>query len=120
MKRLALAFSLILLALSVATPASALTLPYDGSWWTVDNGGAYSAGTGDTAGQPDAATVAANWYELRGGYWPGSTVRHPQNYIPLASGYLEIEHRVTYGQITVVALGLVLAAVWRWQREVAA
>ena len=114
------ALTILAIVLLFALPASAAALPFDSSWWTVDAGGTYqTAGAytlGATAGQPDAATVAGGLYELRGGYWPGGTVRHIDTYLPLMLGYLDIRHTVTYGQITIVALGLVLCSVWRWRR----
>ena len=66
-------------------------------WWTIDGGGIQTeAGSYTllaTVGQPDAAQVSANWYELRSGYWPGATIRHPRNYL-LPTG-LAIEHYVS-------------------------
>jgi hypothetical protein len=51
---------------------------YELSWWTVDGGGAYSAGggyeLGGTAGQPDAGMLAGGGYTLDGGFWRGGGV----------------------------------------------
>ena len=103
---------------AIAAGEKVMDLP----WWTIDGGGIQTeAGSYTllaTVGQPDAAQVSANWYELRSGYWPGATIRHPLNYL-LPTG-LAIEHYVSYGQITIVALVLILIAISRRRRVVTA
>ncbi len=123
MSRLVIAslIAIVILLLALSPIAASAQSPISGiNWWTIDAGGGEVA-SGDyqlrgTVGQPDAGRVAANWYELQGGYWAGAVVRHPRTYLPLILGYLEIEQRVTYGQVTIVALVLVLAFVWRVRR----
>lgn len=48
---------------------------YDLRRWTIDGGGADMSGgdlrLGGTIGQPDAGTLAAGSFVLRGGFWPG-------------------------------------------------
>jgi hypothetical protein len=55
--------------------------PYDVSWFTVDGGGAFSAGTGyrlgGTAGQADAGVLAGGGYTLAGGFWAGGVAAPP-------------------------------------------
>jgi len=103
------------LALLLTTTASAAALD-SASWWTVDAGGAYeTAGAyqiGATAGQPDAATVSAGWYQLRGGYWPGAIVRHVAAIVPIGIGSVTIQRRFTWGQLSIVASIVGLIAVW--------
>ena len=59
-------------------------------WWTVDGGGAQSAGgpytlTG-TFGQPDASCVSGEDYELKGGFWQScTTTRVYRVFLPLIS-----------------------------------
>lgn len=62
---------------------------YELAWWTVDGGGAYSAGggyeLGGTAGQPDAGALAGGGYVLVGGFWQGQAAISPpyRVYLPL-------------------------------------
>ncbi len=86
---------LVLSALLLAPPVRGQTpdepadadAGYTLTWWTVDGGGS-SVGSGaytlsSTAGQPDAAVVAANGYTLYGGFWGGGGRMMYSLYLPL-------------------------------------
>jgi hypothetical protein len=60
-------------------PAANSDTGYSITWWTVDNGGNITVGSGDytlssTAGQPEAVVVAAGDYTLSGGFWGGGAL----------------------------------------------
>ena len=74
MKRFWIIFSVIaILGLSAGALGAA---GYRLEWWTVDNGGGTSAGTGytlsGTLGQPDAGAMSGGSYRLEGGFWGGA------------------------------------------------
>jgi hypothetical protein len=54
---------------------------FDGSWYTVDGGGARSSGGGYTLegsiGQPDAGTMSGGGYTLDGGFWAIDSTQTP-------------------------------------------
>ena len=64
-------------------------LGYTLAWWTVDGGGAFSAGRhytlGGGVGQPDAdAALTGGGYTLVGGMWTGAgSTDMPTIYVPL-------------------------------------
>lgn len=64
-------FLTLLTALAVAAPLSAQQSTY----YSVDGGGGRSAAAGyvlhGSVGQPDAGTLTAGSYRLRGGFWNG-------------------------------------------------
>jgi hypothetical protein len=67
---------LVLALFSLAGLARGQIDGYTLNWWTVDDGGGSSNGSGytlnGTLGQPDAGTVAAGGgYTLAGGFWHG-------------------------------------------------
>jgi hypothetical protein len=87
MKRKLLLTSLLtILLLGAVGIASARIAGFSLLWWTVDNGGGTSSGSGyklhSTFGQPDAGTLSDNTYRLRGGFW-GVEFPLPRIYLPL-------------------------------------
>jgi hypothetical protein len=86
-KQLLLLLYLVILLLSLTSPALAETgATYDLSWWTVDSGGATSLTSGTytlsgTAGQPDAGSLASGDYDLAGGFWQ-ALISELQNFLP--------------------------------------
>jgi hypothetical protein len=65
------------IALLVIAPVAHAQLAI--SWSTIDTGGLSRASTapftlGATAGQPDAATLAAGAFKLSAGFWPGTAL----------------------------------------------
>jgi len=80
---LATVLGLLLLAGSVYAQTGG---GYDLTWHTIDGGGATFSTSADytlggTTGQPDAGTLSAGSYTLRGGFWAG--VGQHRIYLPL-------------------------------------
>ena len=66
MKKLLLAFGLLL-------PAVGFAQPYSIDWYTIDGGGGTSSNgqyvVSGTIGQPDAGTISGGNYSVTGGFW---------------------------------------------------
>ena len=88
MKRLSLLLIAALVLLVTVSLASAQTGEWDLSWYTIDGGGATSAG-GDryalsgAIGQPDAGRASGGLYVLHGGFWQPPASGPHEIYLPL-------------------------------------